>query len=334
MLETPVLFLVFNRMDMTKRVFARIREAQPSRLYVAADGPRLNRTGDAEACEIVREYVLSHIDWPCDVKTLFRENNLGCKIAVSSAITWFFENEEEGIILEDDCLPDLSFFRFCGELLERYRDEDRVMMISGNCHLPKGMPVDASFYFSRFAYIWGWATWRRAWARFELDPLARIDEREYPLLVPGYLSKRLQKWWLKILRSHPEQGSSWAVLWQIAIWKNQGSSINPAVNLVSHIDTKGTHMKPYDPLSGSPTYEINEIEVSDHLGNSNRLDMVTESRIRRSMGSNINLMVRYLFNIRSSNDLGFFNRLRLLMISLQKELSARLSRRCFAQRRD
>ncbi|MFP4332877.1 MAG: hypothetical protein ACLFQJ_06210, partial [Campylobacterales bacterium] len=130
-LKTAVLFLVFNRLDTTKQVFEAIRQAKPPRLYVAADGAREAKEGEDQKVKAIREYILQHIDWDCEVKTLFREKNLGCKIAVSSAITWFFENEEMGIILEDDCLPSQSFFWFCEELLERYKDDMRIMMVSG-----------------------------------------------------------------------------------------------------------------------------------------------------------------------------------------------------------
>jgi len=121
---SPVLFLIFNRPDTTTRVFEAIRAARPERLYVAADGPRMTREGEAERCAEARR-IATAVDWPCEVKTLFRETNLGCRAAVSGAITWFFEHEEEGIILEDDCLPDPSFFPYCTELLAHYRDTGR-----------------------------------------------------------------------------------------------------------------------------------------------------------------------------------------------------------------
>ena len=118
-LNTAVLFLVFNRLDTSKQVFQAISQAKPPRLYVAADGARVSKEGESEKVQAVRDYIMQNIDWKCEVKTLFRDENLGCKYAVSGAITWFFQNEEQGIILEDDCLPNQSFFWFCEELLER-----------------------------------------------------------------------------------------------------------------------------------------------------------------------------------------------------------------------
>ena len=116
-IKSAVLFIIFNRPDTTKKVFDQIKAGKPGRLYIAADGPRMNRPGEEVLCRQTRE-IINDVDWPCEVKTLFRQTNQGCKEAVSSAIAWFFENEEEGIILEDDCLPNNSFFRFCDTLLE------------------------------------------------------------------------------------------------------------------------------------------------------------------------------------------------------------------------
>ena len=130
-LTSRILFLIFNRPDTTQRVFNEIRRVKPTKLFVAADGPRKNKEGETERCQAARD-IINQVDWDCDLHKLFRDKNLGCKMAVSSAINWFFENVEEGIILEDDCLPHPTFFRFCQELLGKYRDDERVMVISGD----------------------------------------------------------------------------------------------------------------------------------------------------------------------------------------------------------
>ena len=142
--STPILFLIFNRPDTTRIVFNRIREIRPERLYVAADAPREGRAKEIVLCEEARR-IIDDVDWPCEVKTLFRDRNLGCKQAISSALTWFFEQEERGVILEDDCLPDLSFFPFCEELLERYKDDERIGHIGGNCFLPGAIGEGLSY---------------------------------------------------------------------------------------------------------------------------------------------------------------------------------------------
>ena len=181
-MHSPVLFLVFNRPETTRRVFEAIRTAKPSRLYIAADGPRLEREGERANCEEVRKIALE-VDWECDVKTLFRDENLGCKRAVSEGISWFFEHEDEGIILEDDCLPDRSFFSFCKDLLERYRHDTRIMVISGVNFQQGRKRTEYSYYFSIYPHCWGWATWRSAWNCFREDGSQLMEELRRRTLI-------------------------------------------------------------------------------------------------------------------------------------------------------
>ncbi len=165
-LTIPVLFLIFNRPDTTQPVFNEIREAKPTKLFVAADGPRDNKKGEKEECEKTRK-IIEQVDWDCELYKLYRDKNLGCKIAVSSAIDWFFENVEEGIILEDDCLPHPSFFRFCQELLEKYKGDERVFVISGDNFLFGRKRTNYSYYFSRYNHCWGWAGWIRTLSDYD-----------------------------------------------------------------------------------------------------------------------------------------------------------------------
>lgn len=160
-LEAAVLLLAFNRPDTTARVFEAIRQARPARLYVAADGPRTSRANEAALCAEVRRIVTT-VDWPCELRTLFREENLGCKRGVSSALDWFFSQEERGIVLEDDCLPSPSFFRFCEELLERFKDDRRVFSVQGTFFGPAHPPIP-SYLFSKLFHMWGWASWADRW---------------------------------------------------------------------------------------------------------------------------------------------------------------------------
>lgn len=165
-LTVPVAFIIFNRPDTTERVFDAIAKAKPSKLLVIADGPRANREGEAEKCAATRA-VIERVDWPCEVLTNFSDVNLGCKRRVSSGIDWVFENVEEAIILEDDCLPDPSFFQFCQSMLVHYRDDERILMVSGT-NLAWDLPQEADYYFSRYPHIWGWASWRRAWKDYDV----------------------------------------------------------------------------------------------------------------------------------------------------------------------
>jgi len=236
-LQTAVLFLVFNRPDTTAQVFEAIRKAKPPRLYVAADGPRANREGEAERVARVRE-IATAVDWPCEVKTLFREGNLGCKHAVSGGITWFFEHEEQGIILEDDCFPDPSFFRFCESLLQRYASDERVAVVTGD-NFQNGQhrgEAGASYYFSKYNHCWGWATWRRAWQQYQGDlPFwpewsQSADWRER---TPDPVE---QRYWSKIFeRVRAGQIDSWAYPWTASVWFHGGLTATPNVNLVSNI---------------------------------------------------------------------------------------------------
>ncbi len=179
-MQTPVLLLMFNRPSETKRVFEEIRKAKPTRFFIAADGPRENHPNDTVKC-IETRGIVGDIDWQCEVKTLFRGENLGCKIAVSSAIDWFFQNVSEGIILEDDCLPDPSFFEFCEQMLQKYKNDNRVMMVggsnySGSWQASANASSDPSYLFSRYARLWGWATWRRAWQKYDVNMASWADE--------------------------------------------------------------------------------------------------------------------------------------------------------------
>ena len=168
MYNTPILLIVFSRPNTTKEVFECIRQIQPTRLYIAADAPRKDRPDEIKRCEETR-CIVSKVDWPCEVHTLFRDTNLGCKVAVSTAISWFFECEEYGVILEDDCLPDLSFFPFCEELLLKYKDDERIGHIGGNNFLRNDVKSEYSYDFCSVSHIWGWASWRRVWKDYDVN---------------------------------------------------------------------------------------------------------------------------------------------------------------------
>lgn len=180
-MTTPILFLIFRRPDTTKLVFEEIRKARPTKLYIVADGPRENRPDDIDKCAETRQ-IVTGVDWPCEVHTLFREMNLGLGEGVTAGITWFFDHEEEGIILEDDCLPSQSFFLFCAEMLERYRYDTRIMEIGANNLEDIDLrDTEYSYRFSSLVYIWGWATWKRAWKLhdFEMSHYPEVSKKKY-----------------------------------------------------------------------------------------------------------------------------------------------------------
>lgn len=237
-LKTAVLFLVFNRPDTTAQVFEAIRKAKPPRLYIAADGPRPAREGEAEKVAKVREIATS-IDWPCEVKTLFRDKNFGCKHAVSSAITWFFENEEEGIVLEDDCLPSQSFFWFCETLLDQYRDDDRIFIVSGYNKQQRWSVGKCDYFYSNFGGIWGWASWRRAWHHYdsEMRDLERLAADGYFEKLMGKTLGRLRKQQLLMAEKKISEGkmNTWDYPWAFSRHIKKGMACVPTVSLISNI---------------------------------------------------------------------------------------------------
>ena len=247
--SVPVLFLTFNRLDTAKLVFEQIRKAQVPRLYIASDGPRSNIDREKDMVNSVREYVLSNIDWKCEVFTLFRAENLGCKVSVSQSIDWFFANEEMGIILEDDCLPSQSFFTFCECLLNLYKDDERIFLISGFNHQNQWKENNCDYFFSLLGGIWGWASWRRAWAHYDVN-LDGIDE----FIANDGFVKALGSSLGKIKQDMIYNGiiknqvNSWALQWGYARHKNNALTCIPSRSLIENIGfgTSATHTKEVD----------------------------------------------------------------------------------------
>ena len=235
-MHTAVLFLIFNRPDSTQKVFEAIRQVKPPRLYVAADGPRINRIGERERCEDVRR-IATAVDWPCEVKTLLRDENLGCKYSVSSAISWFFDNEEEGIILEDDVLPAFGFFNYCEMLLEYYRDKSEIMMISG-CNPVSGQYKSSySYDFSIYGLVWGWATWKRAWKLYDVDlkKWPSVKKEKQLMHVPK-VNKIFEVIWSDIYeKTYLKHIDTWDYQWFFAININHSFIILPKINMVENI---------------------------------------------------------------------------------------------------
>lgn len=270
MFNTPILFLIFNRPDTTQIVFEEIRKQKPKYLYIAADGARANKEGEAEKCEHARKLVLDSIDWDCEVKTLFRDNNLGCGLAVSGAITWFFENVEQGIILEDDCLPNESFFGFCEEMLEKYKDDSSVMHIGGHSlGVHNQNKYKNKYFFSAYNHIWGWATWRRAWNlyQFKMDNInLDIIEKQ----ISKYFQTRAEiEYWKNTIKKSKDV-DTWDYQWTLSIWLNNGKSILPTVNIVKNIGfgLDATHTKNESLIANIALYtHIDLDKISLLLGN-------------------------------------------------------------------
>lgn len=259
----PVLFIIFSRPETTRLTFEAIRQAKPSRLFVAADGPRANRPGEAEKCAETRA-IISGVDWDCEVKTLFRDHNLGCGRGPADAIHWFFSHVEDGIILEDDILPSQDFFRFCGEMLQRYRDDVRVMQVGGINWLAKHPTTHGySYRFSRFCETWGWATWRRAWKLYDFEIKSYGEVREGDYFGNCFGSVFQEDHFRRIFDStygHTNEIDWWDYQWEYAMRVNAGLSIIPNKNLIrniglgqgathtTHTEGRGADLK-HEPLS-------------------------------------------------------------------------------------
>lgn len=258
-LTTPILFLIFRQPEVTRTVFEQIRAARPRKLYIAADGPRPDRPDDIAECEATRA-VVAHVDWECEVHTRFLPSNLGLKKAVSSALDWFFEAEEEGIILEYDCLPDPSFFPYCQAMLDRYRNDTRVFSITGSNIQADIRRGDGDYYFSRFTGIWGWASWRRSWAlwRPNLEDFEIFLSTE---IIQSIVSdKEGQQFWVKTFEAvHMGLNvTTWAFSLIYAQIKQGGYCVVPNYNLIRNIGfgVEGTN-------AVDPNHPLAHLEVSE-----------------------------------------------------------------------
>lgn len=260
--KSAVLFVIFNRPDTTQQVFEQIRAAKPARLYVAADAPRPGNNNDTLLCEQARS-IVNHIDWDCKVKTLFNKENAGCRKGVSAAVTWFFNNEEEGIILEDDCLPANSFFKFCDTLLAKYRDDTRIRHITG-CNLQQGKKWgDSSYYFSNRTHVWGWASWKRVWKDYDLN-LSKYEDHEIKNRLKNiYEDSLVVESWLNIFKDvKAGKINSWAYPLDFVNFFNNGLVIIPNENLISNIGfgIDATHTISTESVYANiPLAEIDEI---------------------------------------------------------------------------
>ena len=257
-LNTPVAFLIFNRPHTTERVFKEIAKARPPKLLVVADGPRSDRAGEAELCAKTRA-IIDQVDWDCEVLTHYAEQNMGCKKRIASGIDWVFTQVEEAIILEDDCLPEPSFFQFCEEMLERYRHHNRVGMVSGGNLQFGHTRGEASYYFSKYTHIWGWATWRRAWQSYDRDiTLWPAFQRE------GWLERLFdrpgeQEYWRQSFQLvYDGKLDTWDCSWTFTALVHGLLQVVPNVNLISNIGfgPEATHTHVVGVHANMPTEPI------------------------------------------------------------------------------
>jgi hypothetical protein len=257
-LKTPILFLIFNRPEQTKRVFEAIRATRPKQLFVAADGPRLHKPQEADLCRETRA-IATMVDWPCEIKTLFRDSNLGCGAAVSEGITWFFKQVEEGIILEDDCLPHQDFFPFCETLLARYRHETAIGTIAGTHFLPPELPHSHSHYVSKYFQMWGWASWRRVWEKYDYNLSGLSEDEWWQLLKERHPLPVEAGYWREILKTLRADGiDTWDFQMSFSCWRISANHVMPGRNLISNLGygTDATHTNFSSPMANLPIHQL------------------------------------------------------------------------------
>lgn len=234
-MHTPVAFLIFNRPDTTERAFAEIAKARPPKLLVVADGPRQHHPDDVAACRATRA-IIERVDWDCEVVTNYSDENLGCKRRVSSGLSWVFDSVGEAIVLEDDCLPEQTFFRFCEELLDKYREDERVTMISGDNFQFGRKRTPYSYYFTRWIHVWGWASWRRVWSHYDVDIKTWPDVRDTNWLAEVLEDPASVDYWREIFDLvYASRIDTWDYQLAFASWMQNGLSVVPEINLISNI---------------------------------------------------------------------------------------------------
>lgn len=255
-LNTPVVFIIFNRPQTTERVFEEIRRAKPPKLLVIADGPRDWIPGEVENCIAARN-IINRIDWCCEVMKNYSDINLGTNQRIISGLNWVFENVTEAIILEDDCLPNISFFYFCNTMLDIYRNDDRVMMIGGTNYLLNKLNISESYLFSRYFAIWGWATWRRAWLKNDSQMVDWPRHKMNRMLNSYYPQEYMVRTLTNIFdKAYSLQTDVWSTPWYYSCLINNALSIVPCSNLISNIGIIGTHSTKCTEFNYFPTYQI------------------------------------------------------------------------------
>lgn len=290
-MNTAILFLIFNRPDTTARVFETIRAARPTKLYVAADGPRPAKGEDEQrACRLTRSIVLDNIDWPCEVHTLLRSENLGCGMSPYSAMQWFFANQTEGIVIEDDCLAHADFFTFCEEMLEKYRNNDTIRVIAGANYDFYDKQTADSYYFSAFPIIGAWAGWRRSWDGYEFD-ITKLRFTDYYKRISYYFKNWKQRlYWIYAfvnikfeLLKKGNQISFWDYQLTMAIWEGRGLNIIPNYSTIQNIGFRAdaTHTTIEDPqIANRPAMSIMPLTYPTTVERNNLYDtLYVEKRL-------------------------------------------------------
>jgi hypothetical protein len=307
MLSTPIAYIIFNRPRHTRETFAAIREQRPAKLFIIADGPRLGHPTDADRCREVRE-IVEEIDWPCEVQRNYAEQNLGCKMRPKTGIDWVFEYVERAIILEDDCLPHPDFYDYCEELLERYKNDNRVMVVTGNNFQDGRRFGDAAYYFSKNNHVWGWATWRRAWLKNDSSIKFWPEFKNSQKWLDFFYDSTERKYWESIFNKvyAGEFETAWDYPWTASVWYHGGLTATPNVNLVTNIGfgPDGTHTVAEHDQEGLPVQPLGKLTHPEKIVQDRKAD-------------------RYVFDYKFG---GINQRLRTKLLKLPRRIVGKLLR--------
>ncbi|QJW87997.1 nucleotide-diphospho-sugar transferase [Spirosoma taeanense] len=244
---TPVLLLLFNRPQYTQEVLQALAQVRPRTLYVALDGPRPGIDQDKAGIEACVNLV-NQLDWPCQIHILKRDENLGCGLAVSQAIDWFFANEAMGIILEDDCVPAPAFFTYCQEMLAKYKHDSRIMHIAGT-RWNEEFAIAEPYFFTAIGHVWGWATWRRAWQRYDYHMHNWPALQQTSFIREVFPRQKHVAFWEAMFNEVYNQSAkhTWDYQWQYTLFVSRGLAVTPRENLVQNIGATGVHDDQFEP---------------------------------------------------------------------------------------
>ena len=262
--DIPILLIIYNRFKTTQKVFSSIKDVKPSRLYLVSDGPK--NISDKTKIDELRNYIINNISWDCEFKSMFRDSNLGCRASVSSGIDWFFNNEDMGIILEDDCLPSKSFFYFCEELLHRYKNDKRIYSISGFNQQNEWNSEDHDYFFSKLGTCWGWASWRRCWKDYDVE-IKDFEDFEQLKGFENSLGKKLGKIKKEMIYEGVirNEADSWALQWGYLRHKNSGLTCIPSKSLIKNIGFGDDATHTFHALPSE--VENNEVSIPTKINN-------------------------------------------------------------------
>lgn len=300
--DTPVLLLIFNRPDKVQKLVEALEKVRPKKIYVSADGPRSHIDSDVINCEKARS-IATNLPWECEIHTNFSNNNLGCMYGPVRGVSWFFENEEMGIILEDDCIPTLSFFNYVTGLLEKYKNDEKIMHINGTSFLTQEQTkqINSTYYFSAITFVWGWASWRRAWKQFDIE-MKEINKTKILLLQNKiFLESKHAKFWINLfnhVKNRSELGI-WDAQWAYTVMSKNGITITPTQNLIENIGfgDDATHTIEKFPHARKSIDSITDIKHPTEIYINKELDRVVMDKVfYLSLWKKITIFARSISN--------------------------------------